>query len=154
METEQDLIKTELVVDGTIQAHLKETAVWGKFLGIAGFVYSLLIACIAIFAGSTLARVSGNYSSSNESLLAGGGVAIFYLCMAAIVFFMSGYLFKFSKKTLLALQAGDQVIMIEAFKNLKLYFRLAGIITCVILIFTVLGVIGILVARHLAAVNP
>ena len=146
MEIEQNLIETDLLVDSTIHVHLKETAAWGKFLGGIGFVYSLLIAAVAVFAGSVLAKLSGNYTRRSENVLAGGGVAIFYLAIAGVVFFMSMFLFKFSKKTSVALQTNDQLVLTDAFKSLKIYFRFAGIITVITLLFTVLGVIGILMA--------
>lgn len=146
MENEQNLIESDLIIDGTIRAHLKETAAWGKFLGIIGFIYSGLIAIVAVFAGSILGKLTGNYSSSSEGLLAGGSIAIIYLAMAGIVFFMSMYLFRFAKKAKAALQSNDQDNLAESFKNLKIYFRFSGIITVIALIFTVLGVIGIMLA--------
>lgn len=146
MESEQNLIETELLIDSTIHVHLKETAVWGKFLGIIGLIYSLLIAAAAVFAGSMMAKLSGSYSRGSEGIMAGGFVAVFYLAMAGVVFFMSMFLFRFSKKTLLALQSNDQAVLTDAFRNLKIYFRFAGIITVIALIFTVLGLIGILMA--------
>lgn len=146
MQSEQNLIETELVIDSTTQVHLKETAVWGKFLGIVGFIYSLLIAVGAVFAGSTMARLSGNYSKGNEGVMAGGFVAIFYLALAGVVFFMSMFLFRFSKKSLLALQSNDQSVLTDAFRNLKIYFRFSGIITVIALILTTLGLIGVLMA--------
>ena len=90
--------------------------------------------------------MSGNYSKGSEGLLAGGSVAVIYLAMAGVVFFMSMYLFRFAKKTQAALQTNDQVNLTESFKNLKIYFRFAGIITVTALIFVVLGLIGILPA--------
>ena len=146
MEYQENLIETDLIIDGTINMHLKETAVWGKFLAVIGFIYSGLIAVGAIFAGSMLAKFSGNSLSNSEGLLAGGSVAIIYLCMAVIVFFMSLFLFRFARKTQFALQSNDQVTLAESFKNLKIYFRFAGIITVIALIFAVLGIVGILLA--------
>ncbi len=146
MEYEQNLIETELMVDSTINVHLKESAAWGKFLGIIGFVYSGLIAVGAIFAASMVANLSGNYSGGAGGLLAGGSVGVIYLVFAGVVFFMSMYLYRFAKNTQAALKSNDQHTLSVAFNNLKIYFRFAGIITVIALVFTVLGVIGVLVA--------
>ncbi|MBC7887808.1 MAG: hypothetical protein H7Z13_07950 [Ferruginibacter sp.] len=146
MENEQNLIETDLVIDSTINIYLKETAAWGKFLGVIGFVYSGVIALAAIFAGSMLAKLTGNYNSAGEGLLAGGTVAIIYLAIAGTVFFMSMHLFRFSKKIHSALLANDQFDLTAAFKHLKIYFRFSGIIIVIALIFTVLGVIGMMLA--------
>ncbi len=146
MEYQENLIETDLIIDSSGNMHLKETAIWAKFLGIMGFVYSGLIALGAIFAGSMLAKFSGNNLSNSEGILAGGSVAIIYLGMATVVFFMSLFLFRFARKIQFALQSNDQVTLNESFKNLKIYFRFAGVITVIALIFSVLGIVGILLA--------
>lgn len=152
MDNEQNLIETELMIDSTIQVHLKEAASWGKFLGMIGFVYSGLIAVGAIFAATMLTKFSSSYSGTvgGGSVLAGGGVGIIYLAMAGVVFFMSMYLFRFAKNTQQAVKTNDQEALAVAFSNLKIYFRFAGIITVIALIFTVLGVIGVLIAAAFA----
>jgi hypothetical protein len=146
MENELNLIETDLIVDSTISAHLKETAVWSKFLAVIGFIYSALVALGAIFAASMFARLTGNATGGSNGLLAGGMVGIIYLGLAGIVFFMSMYLFRFAKNTQLALKTNDQETLIAAFKNMKIYFRFAGIITVVVLIITVLGIMGLMLA--------
>jgi hypothetical protein len=147
MENEQNLIETDLIIDSTINAHLKETAVWGKFLGIIGFIYSGLVALGAIFAATMFARLTGSSTSfGGSSVMAGGAVGIVYLVIAGVVFLMSMYLFRFAKNTQLAIKLNDQEALSTAFKNLKIYFRFAGIITVVALIFTVLGIMGIMLA--------
>ncbi len=146
MENNYSLIETELVIDSSINIHLKEAAAWGKFLGIIGFVYSGIIVLGAIFAASMLSKLTGSYSGNSEGLLAGGSVAIVYIVIAGVMFFMSMYLFRFSKNIQSALRTNDQAILTAAFKNLKIYFRFAGIISVIALIITFLGAIGILLA--------
>ncbi|MEO6723614.1 MAG: DUF5362 family protein [Ferruginibacter sp.] len=145
MET-QNLLDTDLLIDPIAKTHLKDTAKWAKFLGIVGFIYGALIAIAAIFSGSLIAGMSGNYNRSSGGLMAGGGVAIVYLVFASVVFFMSYYLFRFAQKTQVALQTNDQPVLNESFKNLKIYFRLAGIVTIIAIVFSILAVIGIIFA--------
>ena len=40
MQSDESLLQNELVIDNVAQVHLKETAMWAKFLGIAGFIGS------------------------------------------------------------------------------------------------------------------
>ena len=145
MET-QHLLDTDLLIDSMTKTHLKETAKWAKFLGIIGFIYSTLIALGAIFSGSLIAGMSGSYNRSSGGWMAGGGVALVYLLFAAVCFFMSYYLFRFAQKTQVALLSNDQPVLNESFKNLKIYFRLAGIVTIVAIVFSILAVIGIIFA--------
>lgn len=144
MENQLNLIETDLIVDSTISAHLKETAVWGKFLAVIGFIYSGLILLGAFFAASIFARFTGNTTGSSNGLLAGGMVGIVYLAFAGVMFFMSMYLFRFAKNIQVALKTNDQESLVTSFKNLKIYFRFAGIITVVALIMTVLGIMGLM----------
>jgi hypothetical protein len=146
VDKDQNLIETDLIIDSTISMHLRETAVWGKFLSIIGFVYCGLVAMGAIFAASLFAKITGSSVGNSGGILAGGSIAIFYLAIAVVIFFMSMYLFRFAKNTQAAIKANDQDELTTSFKNLKIYFRFAGIITVVTLIFTVLGIIGIMVA--------
>jgi Family of unknown function (DUF5362) len=146
MDNNQNLIETDLLIDSAISMHLKETAVWGKFLSVIGFIYSGLIAVGAIFAVSMFAKITGNSVGRSSGLMAGVGVSIVYLTIAGVLFFMSLYLYRFAKHTQAAIKANDQETLTISFKNLKIYFRFAGIITVIALIFTVLGFIGIMVA--------
>ena len=52
METENNLLENELLIDTVSQVHLKETAMWAKFLAIGGFIISIIIAIGAVFAGT------------------------------------------------------------------------------------------------------
>ncbi len=142
MENEINLIETDLIVDSSISAYLKETAVWGKFLGVIGFTYSGLVMLGAIFAASIFAKLTGNASGHGNGFLAGGIIGVIYLGLAGVVFFMSMYLYKFAKNIQVALKTNDQELLVNSFKNLKIYFRFAGIITVVFLIITVLSIIG------------
>lgn len=147
MTGEQNLIETDLLIDGSISMHLKETSIWGKLLGITGIIYSLLIAVGGIFAASMLGKMTGQSAANpGTGLMAGGSIAIIYLVLAVVMFIMSMYLFKFAQNTQLAIKSNDQETLVSAFKNLKIYFRFAGIITVVALIFTVLGIVGIIIA--------
>ena len=144
MENENDLIETDLIVDGAINLHLKETAGWGKFLAIAGFIM-VLIAVGAIYAAMWHTKSSSTDGKTGSGTTAGAMIAIIYLAMVVVVFFMSVYIFRFAKKTQAALSVNDQVTLTEAFSHLKIYFRFAGIITAVMLILTVLGFVRMII---------
>jgi hypothetical protein len=141
MDTE-NLIDTDLLVDTALKDHLKETARWGKFLGIMGFVYGVLLVISAI--SSVLLLGNSSTYGTNRGWFAGGTIAFVYVVFAAVIFCMSAFLFRFSNKNQSALQTNDQVVLNESFKNLKMYFRIAGIVTIIALIFSVFAVIALL----------
>jgi hypothetical protein len=57
---------------------------------------------------------------------------------------MSLHLARFAKKVHAALQTNDQFVFTEALRNLRRYFRFAGLITALVLVFTLLAVINVL----------
>ncbi|MES2431555.1 MAG: hypothetical protein V4556_11495 [Bacteroidota bacterium] len=147
MEQTTNLLDNDLIIDGPIAAHMKETATWAKFLGVTGFILSGVMALGAVGAGVFLSRTTAMYNSGGTSnFMAGGMVTAVYLVIAAITFVMSRFLFLFAKKAQVALRNADQENLIIAFKNLKIYFRFAGIIAIITLIFSVLGAIGLMMA--------
>ena len=69
--------------------------------------------------------------------LAGLGMlmTVLYLAFAALYFFPCLYLYRFSDKMKVALDAQDQVTLDESFLNLKSTFKFVGILMAVILGF-------------------
>lgn len=132
----------DLQLDQQSSAYLAETARWGKFLSILGFILTGLLLIVGIFMGSFMASTM----SAAEGF---GGISssfftIVYLAIALVYFFPCLYLFRFSTKAQDALRSNDQSSLTEGFKNLKSCFRFMGILTIVILGFYALAfVIGI-----------
>ncbi len=138
---DENLLATELQVDETASYHLRETARWCKFLGIAGMIISILIALVGIFVGFLFNSMSSRYGSGPANLIGSGFISIFYLIIAAITFFTSIFLFFFGSKMKTALQILNQETFNEALLNQKRYYRIIGIITIIYLSFIALGVI-------------
>ncbi len=142
MQDNQNLITADLQVDSIAYAHLKETAMWSKFLGITGFIISALYVLIAIFVGSFFE----NYVPKQSMALMGGTGAItaLYLVVAAIGFVVSLFMFRFAGSMKAALQNSDQESLNKAFLNLKLVYRFYGIVMIIALAFMVLAfIVGI-----------
>lgn len=143
MEPSQNLLSSELVVDPIASAHLKETAMWARFLAIVGLVLSILIGILALFAGSILAGMSREFGNSTADAAIGSGiVTIIYLLVAALYFFISLYLFRFAGRMKLALLTTDQENFQSSLHNLKLVYRIMGIIMIVYLGILALVLIG------------
>lgn len=143
METNQSLLNTELQIDTTAHAHLSETAKWGTFLSIVGFILSGLIVIIALFAGTILGSLRSDFGGGS-SIVGAGVVTFIYLLFAALYFFMSLFLYRFASKMKLALYTSDQESLNNSLLNLKNLYRLMGILTIIYLAVIVLAfVIGI-----------
>lgn len=129
----------DLHVDHQSSAYLKETAKWGKFLAIVGFIGCALVVLFGILAGTMLASVSNSYGGAYASGF-GAGMAIVYILIAVLYFFPCLYLYRFSSRMQVALQNNDQQSMASAFMNLKSCYKFLGILTIIILAFWALGI--------------
>jgi Family of unknown function (DUF5362) len=121
--------------------HLNETGMWARFLAITGFVFSGLIVLLALFASTMLESMMGSSSYSGMGASEALTIAVVYIILAVIVFFMSLFLFRFGKGMKLAISQNDQEVLAKSFLNLKLYHRIAGILTVIYLVIIVFAII-------------
>ena len=132
-------------------AYLKETRKWTNFLSVLGFIFVGLIALGGIFIGSIL-------SLFNASMMNGGMpfpsmlFSIIYFLMAALYFFPTLYLYRFSTKLKFALVNNDSTELTESLGNLKSVFKFWGItsivVICVYALIFVIAIIFALTMRH------
>ena len=143
MELSQNLLSSELQVDPIGAGHLKEIAMWAKFLAVLGLILSIILAIVAFFIGTILTNFSRGISGNSSTTFVGAGfVTVIYLIIAAIYFFTSLYLFRFATKMKMALLTVDQDSFNGSLLNLKLVYRIMGIIMIIYLAFLALALIG------------
>ena len=130
-------------IDQQTHAYLYETARWGKFLAIIGFIFCGLFAAIAIFAGS---YITSSMQSFGSSALSGSMVTVIYILIALLWFFPCLHLFHFANKMKLALTGNDQEMLNTSFKNLKGCFKFMGIITIIVLSFYAIALLAVIAA--------
>lgn len=148
---EENLLQNEMLVDIEAINHLKEIALWAKFLSIAGFAGSGIMAFIGMFAGTLISQFSPRLQSGGNTELVAGAIMVLYVILGIILFIMFLYLYKFAIKMQLALKLNDQENLNYAFYNLKIYYRFAGILTIIYMVFLFLALLGMmvmLVAAH------
>lgn len=135
-----------LQMDASLQASLANTARWARFLAIVGFVMCGLMVLMAFSVGS----IMGLVSQQNPAIMAMGGmmsgfVIVIYLLVALLYFFPCLYLFRFARKTQLALQQQNQQDLDDSFRNMERFFRFVGILTVIMLVFYALAMIGLMI---------
>ena len=142
MENNENLLTAELQVDSIAYAHLHETARWAKFLSVIGFIISVFLLLAAIFAGAFLSSFSGTGGVGGINSMIGTGVlSAVYIVIAVVYFIMSLFLFRFATKMRMALQASDQDNFNVSLYNLKMVYRITGIIVIVYLALVTLALI-------------
>jgi len=125
-----------LSINPEIKHYLRETAGWGKFLGILGFVFIglmlLVLVGFVLFYSSFLP--SGAYpfaTGTTMSIL----MTVYFLFLAALYFFPSWYIYQFATKTKTALLYNQEADLIGAFSRLKSFLKFWGILIIILLAF-------------------
>lgn len=126
--------KPDLVIPRTSLYLLMETAKWGKFLSIAGFVGVGLILILAFGFGFIFDRMDPEVAQ-NVPFLTNGLLPGIYILMALLYFFPCLYLFKFSQKIKSAVLSRDQTQLVEALTHQKSLYKFIGIFTLIVLCF-------------------
>lgn len=130
-----------LVFNLSIEELLLETAKWGKFLAIVGFVFTGLIVLVGL-----ALSFFGTEMLPNSPLGAIGGttLGVIYLLMGLVYYFPSKYLYDFAVYIKQAIQIKDQESMDYAFSRLKSVYKFWGILVIILLvIYAVIFLFGI-----------
>lgn len=125
-----------LQFDETIQSYYYNSARWGKFLAIIGFIFTGIIVLAGLF------MMIGGVSTGNLGLsIAGPAFGLLYLLLAVVYFIPAYFLYKFSVKAMFALKHNDHENFTLSFKNLNSMFQFMGILTIIMISLYVLGII-------------
>lgn len=133
-------VKDELRVTKVSQSYLLEAVKWSKFIAIVGFIGVGIIVLIGVVFGILLNKTDV-YKELGMDALSGVGSAFFifiYLLIALVYFFPLKFLYDFSVNTKKALEAGDDIILEEAFAKLRSLYKYIGILMIILLSFYVL----------------
>jgi hypothetical protein len=117
-----------------IKGYLLETAKWGKFLAIVGYIGTGLLVLLAFFMMFGLSSLSQFVEVSFPM----GMLGFVYIIFAVLYFIPVNYLFQYSVKMKQGLIANDLQNITTGFRNLKSLFKFFGIFTIVILSLYVL----------------
>lgn len=120
--------------------NLLETARWGKFLGIIGFIFSGLIVLGA------LTFMSGMGFATDEIYPSiGGGIGFLYLLMSLVYILPSLYVYRFSVRMQDGIRNKKPDQCSSAYSNLKKLFVFMGVLIIIVLglyAFIILGVLA------------
>ncbi len=129
-----DLLNNDLQVSPSAQSFLSESARWGKFLAIIGFIFCGFMVVMSFFIPALIMHIPP-YNTLSSGLSSGmaTGMTIIYLLLSLLLFFPCFYLFKFSIKMQASLNTVSQENFEESLKNLKSLFKFYGIFVIIIL---------------------
>jgi hypothetical protein len=135
-----------LEVDEIAKSHLLETARWGKFLAIVGFVFIGLMVIFGLFTGLAASSFS---SGGLLGGIGGVGLLLLYLLIAALYFYPCFALFKFATNMKPAINTMNREQFNSALGKLKALFQYMGVMTIIllslygiVLLFVIIGLAG------------
>lgn len=129
---------TSLIINDAIRSFLAESARWGKFLSIMGFVFlGLAVLGILLGGGALLASGMGGMFGTLGVLI--------YLLILGISAIPIYYLYNFSTKMQVALKEDNQSFFRDAFENHKSMFKFYGIFMAIILgLYALIFIVGLI----------
>lgn len=137
MENSENTTPTQnaLLDNREIHTYLLETAKWGNFLSIIGYVLMGLLAMIALFMIFAMSQLLQNQPFPMWIM------GIVYLAMAGVYWFPVTYLYRFSAQMKQAVLSRNESLYASGFANLKSLFKFFGIFTIVILALYALAIV-------------
>jgi len=144
MENYDNFVQENVALEVTENSkkHLKTASLWSKIMAIIDFVgigLLLLSALVFIPMGAFIGRqIDLPFSLSFYGF--------FMLILAVVIFFPTLYLYRFSQKIDQALAVNDTLLLEQALKSMKCYWKLTGIITIVLLALSVIAIPIIMIA--------
>ena len=132
----------EITLTSGAKNFLRETAKWGKFLSILGFIALGLMLMGSFFIGAF-------YNTTPQADIMpfdlGIVVTLIYIVVALIYIFPIYYLYQFSAKMKEALISKDDAVLVTAFEMLKSHYKFIGVFTIIMLsVYLLAGVIGLI----------
>jgi hypothetical protein len=140
-----------LVITEDIRSYIYETARWTKFLGIMGFIFTGLMVMVALSVGTIMQSMSEIPAYQGLASMGSGIITVLYLFIAAIYFYPSFLMYKFSTAAKTAVLFGSQENLSIAMSKMKSIFKFWGILTIVIIAIYVLMIILISIGAGIAA---
>jgi len=141
MENQNESSLFDLQIDNEGSSYLFEIAKWAKLFGILGLIGGVII----ILAGLMTAFLSSSLNSFAGLRGFGPVIGIFSVLISIVYLYSSWLLLKFATTMPTGLKKNDQLLVNEALKNLKIFFRFLGILSLVIIgVYAALFIIGLI----------
>jgi len=138
METElYDNTPASITLTLQAESFLRNTAKWGKFIAIVGFVFTGFMVLAGLFSGLIMGGIF------NQNTVAGSfssGFLTTFSFISVLYFIPLFYLYKFSIRMKGALDTRDDEMAAQSLGSLKSLFTFLGILTILVIGFYILTI--------------
>lgn len=125
MKPKQDDV-FELEVDRLSTVYLRGAARWARFLAVVGFIFCGLSLVTAILFASVFSNLFASLGSGGLGK-SGGWLGGVFACISLLNFIPCFHLYHFGYRMRLALDNNDQKQLGIAFRNMRSFYRLVGV---------------------------
>lgn len=136
--TAADKEVNEMLITFEAEGYLREAGKWANFLGIAGFIFSILTLIIAFSVSAVVGKLQQTYGMGLDAKALSSGLSFLYFLFGVLLFIPSLYLFQFGAGLKQGFNYDDQASLNMAFRKMKSYFRFFGILVISIIVFYVM----------------
>lgn len=147
-ETDLNSQNPSLGLTGVAKNYMYESARWGQFLAIVGFIFTALIVIFGLIFSFSFSALKQLPMETMPGILHSGFsfiLGFIYVLIGVLYIFPCLYLYRFSKNMKVALMSDSEEVLTEAFSNHKSLFKFMGIFTIVVLgFYAVMFLFGVL----------
>ncbi len=136
---------SEMLITFEAEGYLREAGKWANFLGVIGFVFSILTIVSAFSVGSIVGKLKQGYGAGLDTQALSNGLTFMYILFGILIFIPSLYLNQFAAALKKGFDFGDQTNLNAAFQKIKSYFRFWGVLVISFMVFYLMVLIGTLV---------
>lgn len=140
----------ELTIDNDCRRYLHDTAGWGKFIAIAGLIFSAFMVVVGIMVAGQENRADSIFASEEAQEARKMGTIVGTIIFAAIYVFPCIVLLRYTAKLRSALAANNQEDLNQAFRSQKNLYIYMGVLTILGLIFLLLAIAGLAMGSNQA----
>jgi hypothetical protein len=127
-----------IAFDASTRAQIRQAAVWAKICSLCAFIGYAIALIVTIFGRQ-------GYSAETEGIGVSGsfqtGTFLGSLITTAIGVIINYFLYRFAEATVRGMDTMDSVKTNEGFNNLRIYFRICGILLIIGLSFALLVIL-------------
>ena len=142
-QDQPDIFSFEM--DETAKSTFLEMTSWTKFLAIIGFIFMGIFIIVGFFVATSMSNMPA--LSSGMCDLGSSGIVLVYIILAALYFYPTYALLKYSTGMKAAMNTNDKVQFNQALAYLKNMFKYIGI-----LMIIVLAIYGLVILLGLFAI--
>lgn len=141
----------DLSISPEIAQYLNETGKWAKFLAILGFIGTGFMVLVGLFSGTMLSSM--DMAQQTGMPVPGFVFGLIYVVIGILYFFPLYYLYNFSTKIRNAINSRNNLLLAEAFKNLKSHYKFIGILAAIMIGLYILAFLGAIVFGAFGALS-